>query len=75
MSHTCVKDGRMEERELQSWTCEYPAKENHIIISEKGKGSTQIPIPSHYVSNASLPPYILGSSALKRFQHTEKQKI
>lgn len=32
MSHTCVKDGRMEEHELQFWTCEYPVhiKESHI---------------------------------------------
>ena len=26
MSHTCVKDGHMEEREHQFWTCEYPVK-------------------------------------------------
>lgn len=77
MSHTCVEDGHMEEHELQSWTCEYPVctKENHIILLQKGNGCIQIPIPSHYVFNASLPPYKLGSSALKHFQHTEKQKI
>ncbi len=37
MSHTCVKDGRMEERELQFWTCEYPVhtEENHIKLRRK----------------------------------------
>ena len=73
MSHTCVEDGRMEERGLRFWMCECPvhAKENHHIV-EKVSDCIKIQHPSSLnVLNVLLPPYTKGSSALTHFQHTE----
>lgn len=73
MSHTCVKDVRMEERELQFWRCEYPAhtKEMPYRNVEKVKNQTLLSILTPNLLNVSLPPYTLDSSASKHFQRTE----